>query len=125
MSGSACGGQALETNPRKNGWSIVHPFFLLHAHARQRGAKSLSVRFYADFEAHVAGTNDLRGSWVRLTHDEGHGFGLRIHSLAWSTAAPSKWAAFTNAFWPLATVIGATVVLGLIGKLVAPLAAAK
>jgi hypothetical protein len=44
-----------------------------------------------------------------------------IAAFAWTTAAPSSWASFSTAFWPLATVIGAAVILGVAGNFLAPL----
>ena len=44
-----------------------------------------------------------------------------IAAFAWATAAPFSWASFSSAFWPLATVIGAAVILGIAGKFFAPL----
>lgn len=44
-----------------------------------------------------------------------------VAAFAWATAAPSSWASFSSAFWPLATVIGVAVVLGIAGNFLAPL----
>jgi hypothetical protein len=44
-----------------------------------------------------------------------------LAAFAWATAAPSSWASFSSAFWPLATVIAAAVVLGVAGNFLAPL----
>ena len=48
-------------------------------------------------------------------------FAASVAAFAWATAAPSSWASFSSAFWPLATVIAATVVLGVAGNFIAPL----
>ncbi len=48
-------------------------------------------------------------------------FAATVAAFAWATAAPSSWASFSSAFWPLATVIIATVVLGVAGNFIAPL----
>jgi hypothetical protein len=48
-----------------------------------------------------------------------------IAAFAWATAAPFSWASFSSAFWPLATVIGAAVILGVAGKFFAPLEGAR
>ena len=48
-----------------------------------------------------------------------------IAAFAWATAAPFSWASFSSAFWPLATVIGAAVILGIAGKFFAPLEGAR
>jgi hypothetical protein len=48
-------------------------------------------------------------------------FAATVAAFAWATAAPSSWASFSSAFWPLATVILAAVVLGIAGNFIAPL----
>lgn len=48
-------------------------------------------------------------------------FAATVAAFAWATAAPSSWASFSSAFWPLATVVAAAVVLGIAGNFIAPL----